>query len=138
MLSNCCGPFPFRRRKDPWPKVLEKASKSVVMLKVSSVRFFEHQESSLFIASGFVVDKKLGLILSNRHVVQAGPVRGSAFFFNSEDVAVHSIYRDPEHDFGFFKYDPKSVLHMDVDELELFPEAAKIGVGHSFIFILKR
>src|SRR4051812_40580655 len=105
-MSSCFSCFPSPggdggKRRDPWPFVLGKASRSVVMLKISTVRFFESAETSISISSGFVVDKKLGLILTNRHVVQAGPVVGKATFFNNEETPVKPIYRDPEHDYGF-------------------------------------
>ena len=119
-----------RAEGDPWPGVLDYASKAVVMLKINTVRCFESNTPSISVASGFVVDKKLGLILTNRHVAQAGPVVGKASFFNNEEVWVQPIYRDPEHDFGFFKYDPSCLKHMEVEELTLYPQGAKIGVSY--------
>ena len=47
-----------------------------------------------------------GLILTNRHVVTPGPVRAEALFKNQEEVELTAVYRDPVHDFGFFRYDP--------------------------------
>lgn len=38
------------------------------------------------------------------------------------------MYRDPIHDFGFLKFDPKMIKHMPVTALELHPELAKVGV----------
>ena len=37
-------------------------------------------------ATGFVVDAKRGLILTNRHVVSTGPLRAEATFLNKEEV----------------------------------------------------
>ena len=54
-------------------------------------------------ATGFVVDKRRGLILTNRHVVTTGPVVAHAVFSSMEEVDAVAWYRDPVHDFGVFK-----------------------------------
>jgi S1-C subfamily serine protease len=79
------------------------------------------------VATGFVVDAEQGLILTNRHVVTAGPVVAEAVFQNNEEVDVQAIYRDPVHDFGIFRYDPKEVRFMDTGELTLSPRRARVG-----------
>ena len=38
------------------------------------------------------------------------------------------IYRDPVHDFGILQFDPKAIKYMTLDQLELRPEAARVGV----------
>ena len=38
------------------------------------------------------------------------------------------MYRDPVHDFGILKFDPKAIKYMDVQALKLQPESAKVGV----------
>ena len=48
-------------------------------------------------------------------------------FLNQEEVDLTPVYRDPIHDFGFFKYDPKQLQFMRPTELKLVPEAAQIG-----------
>ncbi|GMF05432.1 unnamed protein product [Ambrosiozyma monospora] len=78
-------------------------------------------------ATGFVVDAKLGIILTNRHVVGPGPFVGYVVFDNHEEVDVKPIYRDPVHDFGFLQFNPKDIKYMKIDELELKPELAKVG-----------
>ena len=78
-------------------------------------------------ATGFVVDAQRGLILTNRHVVTPGPVRAQAVFLNQEEVELTPVYRDPIHDFGFFRYDPSELQFMKPTELKLVPEAAQIG-----------
>lgn len=37
------------------------------------------------------------------------------------------MYRDPVHDFGILKYDPKAVKYMDLSALELRPDLARVG-----------
>lgn len=51
-----------------------------------------------------------------------------AVFMNKEEVDLVPIYYDPVHDFGFYRFDPKAVKFMDIAEIELNPEGAKVGV----------
>ncbi|MDJ0786206.1 MAG: trypsin-like peptidase domain-containing protein [Myxococcota bacterium] len=99
----------------------------VVALRVSATRPFDTETSGSSKATGFVVDAEQGLILTNRHVVQPGPVVTEAVFLNHERVAVRPVYRDPVHDFGFYRYDPADVRFMHPVELELRPDAARVG-----------
>jgi len=63
---------------DAWRATLERISSSVVSIKVDSTRAFDTEWNSSGQATGFVVDAKRGLILTNRHVVTPGPVRAEA------------------------------------------------------------
>ena len=74
-----------------------------------------------------MVDAERGLILTNRHVVTPGPVVAEAIFLNNEEVRLTPIYRDPVHDFGFFRYDPKQLHYIQPSELPLVPDAAAVG-----------
>ena len=58
----------------------------------------------------------------------AGPGVAKAGFQNHEEVALQAVYRDPVHDFGFYRFNPEDVRYMDLVELPLVPEAAKVGV----------
>ena len=110
-----------------WKEMVDKVAPGIVCLKINMVRPFDGNGCSHSLATGFIVDKKNGIILTNRHVVTAGPVRGVATFFNKEEVPVHAIYRDPVHDFGFFKFDPSRVRFMEIIEIELDPKSAQVG-----------
>jgi S1-C subfamily serine protease len=79
-------------------------------------------------ATGFVVDKERGIILSNRHVVSPGPIVAQAVFRDYEEVELQPIYRDPVHDFGFFRFDPSKIKFMELEQIPLSPEKAKIGL----------
>lgn len=46
-------------------------------------------------------------------------------FDNHEEVDCYPVYRDPVHDFGILRYDPKAIKYMHVDGLELRPDLAK-------------
>lgn len=111
-----------------WEATLSRVVPSVVALQVSAPRPFDTQSASVSAATGFVVDAERGLILTNRHVVQPGPVVADAVFMNHEKVAVRPVYRDPVHDFGFYQFDPREVRFLEPSALKLAPEAARVGV----------
>ena len=110
-----------------WVNTLERISSGVVSIRVDSTRAFDTEWNSSSQATGFVVDAERGLILTNRHVVTPGPVVAEAVFRNNEEVRLTPVYRDPVHDFGFFRYDPSELRYIEPAELPLKPEGAGIG-----------
>ena len=111
-----------------WQRVIDRVSSGVVAIRVDHVRAFDEKWNQSTDATGFVVDKEEGIILTNRHVVGPGPATAQAVFLNQEEVDLIPIYRDPVHDFGFFKYDPASLRYIDPEQLELAPDAAEVGL----------
>ena len=110
-----------------WTATLERISSGVVSIRVDSTRAFDTEWNSSSQATGFVVDAERGLILTNRHVVTPGPVIAEAVFRNNEEVRLTPVYRDPVHDFGFFRYDPAELSYIKPVELPLDPDGAGIG-----------
>ncbi len=110
-----------------WNATLDRISSGVVSIRVDSTRAFDTEWNASSQATGFVVDAERGLILTNRHVVTPGPVIAEAVFRNNEEVRLTPVYRDPVHDFGFFRYDPADLKYIDPVELPLVPEGAGIG-----------
>jgi len=110
-----------------WIGTLERISTGVVSIRVDSTRAFDTEWNSSSQATGFVVDAKRGLILTNRHVVTPGPVVAEGVFLNNEEVPLTAVYRDPVHDFGFFRYDPADLKYIEPAELPLMPGSASIG-----------
>jgi S1-C subfamily serine protease len=110
-----------------WKTTLDRIAPAVVVLRVSTPRAFDDLTPGTATATGFVVDQKRGLILTNRHVVTSGPVVAEAVFQNNEEVDVQAIYRDPVHDFGIFRFDPADVRFIDSGELALDPTRARVG-----------
>ncbi|KAL4577571.1 hypothetical protein LXL04_013680 [Taraxacum kok-saghyz] len=113
---------------DDWRKALRKVVPAVVVLRTTACRAFDTESAGASYATGFVVDKSRGIILTNRHVVKPGPVVAEAMFVNREEIPVYPIYRDPVHDFGFFRYDPAAIQFLSYDEIPLAPEAACVGL----------
>ncbi|CCH40949.1 Pro-apoptotic serine protease [Wickerhamomyces ciferrii] len=110
-----------------WHDTINKVVKSVVSIHFAQTASFDCDPAIVSEATGFVVDSERGIILTNRHVVGAGPFWGYAIFDNHEEAVVKPIYRDPVHDFGFLKFDPKNIKYMEVQSLELKPDLAKVG-----------
>ncbi|AGO10587.1 AaceriABR134Cp [[Ashbya] aceris (nom. inval.)] len=110
-----------------WQDTIARVVQSVVSVHFAQVAPFDCESALVSEATGFVVDAKLGIILTNRHVVGAGPFSGYAVFDNHEECDVIPIYRDPVHDFGFLKFDPSTIKYMNVEALELKPALAKVG-----------
>ncbi|CAN0523590.1 unnamed protein product, partial [Laminaria digitata] len=61
-------------------------------------------------------------------LVISGPSVADAIFMNKEEVDLMPIYYDPVHDFGFLRFDPKAVKFMEIAEISLNPDGAKVGV----------
>ena len=57
-----------------------------------------------------------------------GPITASAIFGNYEEVSLKQDYYDPVHDFGFFRYDCSKIKFAEVEEIELYPQGAKVGL----------
>lgn len=119
--------FDVAKRPDKWQKTITKVVKSVVSIQFSQISNFDTETSLVSEATGFVVDSKRGIILTNRHVVGPGPFCGYAVFDNHEEAVVKPVYRDPIHDFGFLQFDPKEIKHMELSQLELCPDLAQVG-----------
>lgn len=66
---------PFRESvatAEDWRKALNKVVPAVVVLRTTACRAFDTESAGASYATGFVVDKSRGIILTNRHVVKPG------------------------------------------------------------------
>ncbi|KAF2493755.1 Pro-apoptotic serine protease NMA111 [Lophium mytilinum] len=111
-----------------WQKTIEKVVKNVVSIHFCATCSFDTDPALASEATGFVVDAEKGYILTNRHVVGPGPFIGYCIFDNHEECDVYPVYRDPVHDFGILRFDPKAIKYMPVESLVLRPDLAKVGV----------
>lgn len=110
-----------------WQATLEQAVPAVVSIRVTAVRDFDTEDAGISQGTGFVVDAERGILLTNRHMVHAGPVLAEAVLLNNEEIELQPLYRDPVHDFGFYRFDPSQVQHMTLPALKLDPKAAFVG-----------
>lgn len=111
-----------------WQATIERVVRNVVSIHFAQTCSFDTESALTSEATGFVVDAERGYILTNRHVVGPGPFWGYAIFDNHEEVDVYPVYRDPVHDFGVLRFDPKEIKYMPVSALKLRPDLAKVGV----------
>lgn len=110
-----------------WSRTLETISSGVVSIRVDVTRAFDTDRSNSTQATGFIVDAERGLVLTNRHVVTAAPVVAQAVFQNHEEVDLYPVYRDPVHDFGFYRYDPEQLRYIEPYEFHLDKRKARVG-----------
>jgi hypothetical protein len=71
-----------------WQATIENVIKSVVSIHFCQTCSFDTDLSMSSQATGFVVDAERGYIMTNRHVVCAGPFWGYCLFENHEEVCV--------------------------------------------------
>ncbi|MCB9701848.1 MAG: trypsin-like peptidase domain-containing protein [Myxococcales bacterium] len=116
-----------RAPADTWRQSLERVARAVVSVRIDAPRPFDTDWNESAQATAFVVDAEAGLLLTNRHVVRPGPAVAEAVFLNHEEAPLRPVYRDPVHDFGFFRFDPGALRFMEPVGLRLAPEKAQIG-----------
>jgi S1-C subfamily serine protease len=111
-----------------WGMSLSRAFKAVVVLRVTVTRDFDTVIADVYNATGFIIDKQRRIILTNMHVVQSRPDVADAKFPNCQNIPVYPLYRDPVHDFGFFRFYPSTLKFMEPEEIPLAPEATAVGL----------
>ena len=70
-----------------WQATIEKVVRNVVSIHFCQTCSFDTDAAVSTEATGFVVDAERGYILTNRHVVGAGPFWGYCIFDNHEEVS---------------------------------------------------
>ncbi|KAF9090199.1 hypothetical protein BGX27_002319 [Mortierella sp. AM989] len=120
--------IPPKQATQTWEATLERSIRSIVSITANHVRSFDTETSGAYSATGFLVDAKRGIILTNRHVVSPAPILALAILSNYEEVELKPIYRDPVHDFGFMQFDTSKVRFMQLEEIPLSPERARVGL----------
>lgn len=71
-----------------WQATIEKVVRNVVSIHFCQTCSFDTDAAISSEATGFVVDAEKGYILTNRHVVGAGPFWGYCIFDNHEEVSL--------------------------------------------------
>lgn len=123
MLSGCAS----TQKTLDWNATVKQVSSGVVSIYTDVPVSFDGKWNSSGHATGFIVDAKQGIILTNRHVVTPGPVTAKAILINNEEIELTPLYIDPVHDFGFYRYQPKDIKHIQPHEFKLNPQDAHVG-----------
>ncbi|MEM0912017.1 MAG: trypsin-like peptidase domain-containing protein [Pseudomonadota bacterium] len=92
---------------------------AIVNIEFNKVVPWDDGYNSSGFGTGFVIDANQGIILTNKHIVNVGPIVAFAEFSNKRKLPLTPIYRDPVHDFGMFKYDPTLIKDLDIKQIEL-------------------
>jgi len=127
LLLFLFSPF-YAYTQENWLDTISDISESIVSIQFDIPIAFDTEQKTSSQATGFVVDAELGIILTNRHVVSAGPVLAKAIFINKEEVTLSPIYIDPVHDFGFYRYSPDDLILAKPQSLMLSPEKLALGL----------
>lgn len=77
-----------------WQETIERVVKAAVSIHFCQTASFDTDPSMSSQATGFVVDKERGYILTNRHVVCAGPFWGYVIFDNHEEAGFSLVVRE--------------------------------------------
>ncbi|KAK4798492.1 hypothetical protein SAY86_030818 [Trapa natans] len=64
------GALASKENAEDWRRAIDKVVPAVVVLRITVPRAFDTRAPGSFHATGFVVDKRLGIILTNRHVAR--------------------------------------------------------------------
>lgn len=108
-------------------KTIEKTKSAVVTIEISSSIQAYGYSSTQSAGTGFIVDKKQGIILTNRHIADHTSVSTfKLIFYNGEILPGKLLYADPWLDFAFLKVDP-SLLPDGVNELKFSKQTLKLG-----------
>lgn len=107
--------FSFKVSADDHNPILN----AVVNIEFNKVVPWDDGYNSSGFGTGFVIDAKQGIILTNKHIVNVGPIVAFAEFSNKRKLPLTPIYRDPVHDFGMFQYDPTLIEDLDITHIEL-------------------
>ncbi|WP_440876981.1 trypsin-like peptidase domain-containing protein [Thalassotalea sp. PLHSN55] len=110
-----------------WNDTVKRVSSGVVSIQVDVPMAFDGKWNRSTYATGFIVDAKRGIILTNRHVVTPGPVTAKAVLINNEEIDLTPLYIDPVHDFGFYRYQPEHIKHIKPHEFELSEHLPNVG-----------
>jgi S1-C subfamily serine protease len=86
-----------------------------------------------FFGTGFIIDKSLGIIATNKHVVSSTSINDTIVtFYNGREIKAKLLYSDPQSDFSFLEVLPKS-LPSDSIELKLAAAMPKINENVTII-----
>lgn len=75
-----------------WKESLARVIPAIVVVRVCSTGAFDGEGAGYSKATGFVVDKARGIILTNRHVVTPGAAANASELYSSIRVELQQAY----------------------------------------------
>jgi S1-C subfamily serine protease len=108
------------------PEILEKIRKGVITID-SRISLSAYKERVTSTGTGFIADKKNGLLVTNSHMISPASI-GSYFitFCNGQQAEAKLIYYDSWQDFAILKTDP-STIPTDTTDIPFAKEPPKLG-----------
>jgi len=108
------------------PEILENVRKGVITID-SRISISAYHDTGNFKGTGFIADKKAGLVITNAHVVTPASI-GIYYttFFNGKQSEAKLLYYDSWQDFAILKIDPKEFPE-DSKNIAFAKEAPKLG-----------
>ena len=110
-----------------WQATIERVVKNVVSIHFCQTCSFDTDPAMSSEATGFVVDAKKGYILTNRHVVGAGPFWGYCIFDNHEEVSL-TVTESTDFDNTFADYHGSSVTCSQSTEILCTTSASYVSI----------
>jgi S1-C subfamily serine protease len=112
--------------------IFDKTKKGVVSITTTKSAAAYIGRGS-FAGTGFIANKKKGIIITNKHMVSAdGPANYLITFFNGNEREAKLVYYDPWLDFAFLKVDEAD---MPSDVIELAFENSNVNIGDD-VFVM--
>lgn len=109
-ISSELGSREVRGEENTNKAVVEKAKKSVVTIKVKATIVAYGDGTTNWEGSGFVVDKKRGIVVTNAHVAGRNAVAELELIFcNGRRAQAKQLFIDPWIDCAFLYIDPKDI-----------------------------
>jgi S1-C subfamily serine protease len=119
-------------------EIFNKALSATAFIESHTYYGFEEDDEAedSTIGSGFLLDKKRGLVMTNAHVAGHGPTRSELRFYKQKKLIPTSRYFvDPYHDIALLKVDPSSIpehvteINLDCRQTATAGEDV-FGIGH--------
>lgn len=89
--------------------VFQDAARYTVKIETTTEQPYMDDSQGMVFGAGFLVDKKKGWILTNRHVVAEAPSWVEVKFIDSDYVTAEKIYLDPQVDLALIRIPIESI-----------------------------
>lgn len=100
------------------PEKIKYLKKAVVNFEVSNAKYFSVGKAGTYFGTGFIVDKKRGLVVTNRHIVDAHPSQIKMTTYDGSSTTCKLLYYDITHDFSILQYASQKT-DLDVEQVTL-------------------
>ena len=119
---------------EDWRRALGRVVPAVVVLRTNACRAFDTESAGASYATGFVVDKRRGIVLTNRHVVKPGTAVSNSFD-SCEEVEFPLCYiHFLSCVFGFVGPVVAEAMFVNREEVPVHPIYRDPVSHHSFFF----